>query len=106
MTTRTVSHDRGDHIEVVVYQDGVEISRTSKAKKRQPEPEPPAGDALEELLTSYGITKERWMEIKKKFGLPPTCNCEARSKWISEVASAHPVISGIGTKLLSAFTRR
>jgi hypothetical protein len=66
----------------------------------------PAGDALEELLTSYGFTKEWLVEVKEKFGLPPTCNCEARQKWINKVSAAHPTIANVGVKLLNALTRK
>jgi len=67
---------------------------------------PAVGDALEDFLTSYGITKEWYVEFKEKHGLPPTCNCDARQEWLNKTAAAHPVISDIGTKLLAAITRR
>lgn len=67
---------------------------------------PKAGDAIEELLTSYGITKEWYQGFKKEHGLPPTCNCEARKKWISEFASKYPAIESMATKLMAALARR
>lgn len=67
---------------------------------------PAAGDALEELLTSYGITKEWYVEFKKEHGLPPACNCEARQEWLNKTSDAHPTIANIGVKLLSFLTRK
>lgn len=67
---------------------------------------PLAGDALEELLTSYGVTKEWWMSVKEEFGLPPTCNCQSRQEWINKVSAAHPTIASVGVKLLNALTRK
>lgn len=64
------------------------------------------GDALEELLTSYGITKEWYIGFKEQFGLPPTCNCAARQEWLNRTADAHPTIANIGVKLLNALTRK
>lgn len=66
----------------------------------------PAGDALEELLTSYGVTKEWYVRFKEEHGLPPTCNCEARQEWLNKTSAAHPTIANIGVKLLSFLTRK
>jgi hypothetical protein len=71
MANRTVSHDRGDHIEVVVYRDGIETARTTKPKKERETPQP--GDALEELLTSHGITKEWAAALKENENRDPAC---------------------------------
>jgi len=66
----------------------------------------PAGDALEELLASYGITKEWYQGFKKEHGLPPVCNCEARQEWLNKVSAAHPQIANIGVKILNALKRK
>lgn len=66
----------------------------------------PIGDALEEFLTSYGITKEWYVEFKKEHGLPPTCNCDARQEWLNKTSDAHPTIANIGVELLSFLTRK
>lgn len=63
------------------------------------------GDALEELLTSYGITKEWWNEFLKEHGLPP-CNCDANQKWLNQASAAHPTIAHFGVKLLTALKRK
>lgn len=42
------------------------------------------GDRLEEVLGGVGITKERWIAIKVKFGGPPTCGCNARQEWLNK----------------------
>jgi hypothetical protein len=43
------------------------------------------GDKTEKWLTSIGITSERYIEVKKKFGLPPTCWCPQRKEWLNKV---------------------
>jgi hypothetical protein len=43
------------------------------------------GDYTEQLLASIGVTKERYVEIKEKFNLAPTCDCEARKEWLNKV---------------------
>lgn len=43
------------------------------------------GDHTEKLLSSIGVTKEKYVEIKEKFGLPPTCGCDARKRWLNDV---------------------
>jgi len=43
------------------------------------------GDRLEQWLTKHGITKERYVEVKKLFGLPPTCGCAKRQEWLNKV---------------------
>lgn len=65
-----------------------------------------AGDALEELLTSYGITKEWYQGFKEKFGLPPTCDCTSKQIWLNKTSEAHPKIANIGVKILSALKRK
>ena len=45
------------------------------------------GDILERELTRMGITQDRYKEIKKKFGFPPTCGCEKRKEWLNKVGA-------------------
>lgn len=76
------------------------------AKWRYSEGDPPhLGDAIEDFLSSYGITKEWWAEFLEKHKLPP-CRCDDNQKWINETASAHPTIANIGVELLSFLTRK
>jgi hypothetical protein len=43
------------------------------------------GDNVERMLKTLGITAERYIEVKKRFGLPPTCNCAGRREWLNKV---------------------
>jgi len=43
------------------------------------------GDNLEKALKKLGITSERYIEVKKIFGLPPNCGCAARREWLNKV---------------------
>ena len=43
------------------------------------------GDRLEQTLTRMGITKDRYKEVKQRFGFPPTCNCDKRKEWLNKV---------------------
>lgn len=104
VSNRSVSHDRGDHIEVVVYRDGIETTRTTKPKKVRETPQP--GDALEEFLTSYGITKEWWTEYKSQHGLPPTCGCDSRREYLNDLSKAHPNLAKYGVMVFRALTRK
>ena len=45
-----------------------------------------AGDAVEQLLSSVGITPDRWESAKQAVGLPPGCRCAARKKWLNAVS--------------------
>jgi hypothetical protein len=45
------------------------------------------GDRTEQLLASLGVTKERYVEAKKRFGLPPTCDCPERREWLNRVGA-------------------
>jgi hypothetical protein len=90
MTSRTVSHDRGDHIEVVVCRDGEEVSRTTKPKKNLPTRKPPLGDALESFLTSYGITTTT--QLTETQWLHQCRNCD----WTLEADSPDEVIHVCG----------
>lgn len=87
------------------YQLKKTYSETPRRNCRGPETVK-AGDALEELLTSYGITKEWYQGFKKEHGLPPICNCEARQEWLNKVSAAHPQIANIGVKILNALKRK
>lgn len=64
------------------------------------------GDALEDFLASYGITKEWYVEFKEKHGLPPNCGCASRQEWLNKTSDAHPTIANFGVKLLTALTRK
>lgn len=67
---------------------------------------PPAGDALEELLTSYGVTKEWWTDYKAKHGLPPTCGCDSRRQYLNDLSKAHPNLAKYGVMVFRALTRK
>ena len=87
------------------YQLKKTYSETPRRNCRGPETVK-AGDALEELLTSYGITKEWYQEFKEKFGLPPDCSCTSRQVWLNKTSEAHPQIANIGVKILNALKRK
>jgi hypothetical protein len=65
-----------------------------------------AGDALEELLTSYGITKEWWTEYKSQHGLPPNCGCDSRREYLNDLSKAHPNLAKYGVMAFRALTRK
>lgn len=44
------------------------------------------GDWTEQMLSSIGVTKERYISAKEKFGLAPTCDCDARKEWLNKVS--------------------
>ena len=83
-----------------------ELRRRNERVVRIREAAPLAGDALEDLLTSYGITKEWYQSFKKEHGLPPICNCEARKEWMNKVSAAHPKIANLGVKIFDALKRK
>ena len=56
-----------------------------KTKSTSSRPTAGAGDRLEAILSSVGITQDRYKEAKKLFGLPPTCNCGKRKEWLNRV---------------------
>lgn len=58
--------------------------RPAEAKGENPLP---LGDWLDGMLSSVGVTKERYKEAKKLFGLPPTCNCPERQAWLNRVGA-------------------
>ncbi|MEM8864009.1 MAG: hypothetical protein AAGF31_00495 [Planctomycetota bacterium] len=41
------------------------------------------GDRVKRLLSSVGITPDRYVAAKRALGLPPTCGCEARKEWLN-----------------------
>jgi hypothetical protein len=43
------------------------------------------GDRVEKILKTLGITPERYVEVKRLFGLPPTCGCAKRREWLNRV---------------------
>lgn len=45
------------------------------------------GDYTEQLLSSIGVTKDRYSAAKELFGLAPTCNCETRKEWLNKVGA-------------------
>lgn len=45
------------------------------------------GDRIERWLSSYGVTQEKYKEVKQKFGLPPTCGCDGRKEWFNKVGA-------------------
>jgi len=66
------------------------IDDTSGTRKIHNEPAKPEdkmgwGDKVEKQLKALGITPEKYVAIKEKFGLPPTCNCGGRKKWLNKV---------------------
>ncbi len=48
---------------------------------------PRLGDWAEEQLSSIGVTKDRYKDIKGKFGLPKTCGCSNRQEWLNQVSA-------------------
>lgn len=50
------------------------------------QPQIPLGDYTERLLSSVGITKERYKQVKEIFGLAPECRCEKVQKWLNRVS--------------------
>lgn len=102
MRTETTTN-QGDYLETIIEVDGIVVERIWKPL---PEGTPPAGDALEELLTSYGVTKEWWMEYKSKHGLPPTCGCDSRRQYLNDLSKAHPNLAKYGVMVFRALTRK
>lgn len=49
-------------------------------------PEPGLGDYTERLLSSIGVTQERYVEAKAMFGLAASCDCAARKEWLNRVS--------------------
>lgn len=45
------------------------------------------GDYTEQLLSTIGVTKDRYAAAKELFGLAPTCNCETRKAWLNKVGA-------------------
>ena len=45
------------------------------------------GDWVETRLTSIGVTKEKWVEVKSSVGLAPTCDCEERKEWLNQIGT-------------------
>lgn len=46
------------------------------------------GDAVERMLTSVGITKERVERLTRTAGTPRGCGCDGRKKWLNETGFA------------------
>lgn len=45
------------------------------------------GDKVEQALAAIGVTPERYTEVKMLFGLPGTCGCGSRKRWLDIVGS-------------------
>lgn len=45
------------------------------------------GDWVENWLTSWGLTKDKYKELKEELGLPPTCNCSGRKEWLNKAGA-------------------
>ena len=43
------------------------------------------GDITAASFRLVGVTPRRYKQIKKLFGLPPICNCDARKEWLNKV---------------------
>lgn len=46
------------------------------------------GDRLEKLFAMCGITAEKYKELKKMAGFPPTCGCPARKEFLNRLPGA------------------
>jgi hypothetical protein len=46
------------------------------------------GDRLEQLLTKFGITEEKYRELKAIAGFSPTCQCPQRKDLLNELPTA------------------
>ena len=82
------------------------ITLKRRPSKIEREPVRGVGDALEDFLTSYGITKEWWTDYKAKHGLPPTCGCDSRREYLNDLAKAHPNLAKYGVMVFRALTRK
>jgi hypothetical protein len=45
------------------------------------------GNLVESTLEKYGVTKDRWVEFKKRLGLPATCNCDRRKEYLNKLGA-------------------
>ena len=52
------------------------------------------GDEVEKALTVLGITKQRYRAAKEALGLPPTCDCAKRQKWLNQMGERLQVSAG------------
>ena len=52
----------------------------------KPNERPKLGDWTEQQLKRIGVTQERYVEAKKRFGLAPSCNCASRKAWLNKVS--------------------
>ena len=80
-TLVNICRKRGDIFEL--WEQGIGPGQTDNPIK--PSKNKGLGDSLETVLTTLGITKDRYVEVKKLFGLPPTCNCDQRREWLNKV---------------------
>lgn len=47
----------------------------------------PLGDYTEAILSGLGVTKDKWVAVKKRFGAIPKCGCPERQKWLNDVGN-------------------
>lgn len=57
------------------------------------------GDWVESQLTRIGVTKDKWVGVKEKLGLPPSCACDDRQEWLNQVGHK------FGESLKSTFSK-
>lgn len=46
---------------------------------------PGLGSRIRRGLAAIGITRQRYLRVKKKLGLSATCGCEAREAWLNQL---------------------
>jgi hypothetical protein len=56
----------------------------------------PLGDYTERLLSSVGITKERYADAKAALGMAPRCGCQSRQDWLNKAGAWLAVKVGVG----------
>lgn len=72
-------------VEQVLARRG-ETQVESERRARPIRERPGLGDYTERLLASIGVTKDRYVALKEKFGLAPTCGCADRKAWLNKVS--------------------
>lgn len=53
-------------------------------KRRAKRQTPQLGDVVEKSLKFLGVTPERYVAFKAKFGAAPTCGCASRKRWLND----------------------
>ena len=64
---------------------GQQKFRDKFARGEFPEKRQGLGDHVANTLKCFHLTPEQYREAKRKFGLPPTCNCTQRQEWLNKV---------------------